>query len=259
MLDRAAAMRQPMLSYDEEHRLIAQWKATRSEESRDALVASHMRICYALAARWTQNEAQVADLAQEGFFGLLKALDKFDPERGKRFGPYAKWWIKTSVEESLGDVLLAVDMPSRVYRRARKAEPPPGAAPSAVPSASWEARAAARGEVSLDAPVGDGEDSLVDMLEDGRNSPEDDAIESDRAAAIRKSIESALAGAMSPREAEVLRRRDLAEHPETLEGIAASLGVSRERVRQIQNAALGKLRRWLVHNKFPVHLLRGDD
>ena len=243
-----------MLSVVDEVELVRQWQENRDLVARDRMICSHMRICYAMAARWSQNESHVRDLAQEGVFGLSKALDKFDPERGIRFGSYAKWWVKSSVEAALGGVALSVDVPSRVYRRAKGAEPAQGHE-DVVP---WEARVAVRGEVALDAPMGDGtgDDSLMDMLADSRPNPEQVSVEEDRVQSIKRALADALEKAMTEREAEVLRRRDLSENPETLEGIAASMGISRERVRQIQVAAMFKLRRHLVNTNFPVGLLR---
>lgn len=235
----------------EERDLIERWRMSRDMAARDRLIATHARICYGVASRWTQNETHIADLAQEGVFGLMWALDKFDPERGNRFGSYARWWIKSAVESKVSDVMLSVDMSARIYRKARGAEPSKGEE-DLVP---WEARIASRGEVYLDAPVGEGEDTMVDLLADTRPNPEDVSLESDRISAIRAAIEDALTKGMSPREAAVLRRRDLSERPETLEAIAESLGISRERVRQIQNTALSKLRRHM--RDFDTSLLRG--
>ena len=253
MLDRAAAMRQQMLSVQEEAELLLKWRDHRDISARDRIVHTHMRICYGLAARWTQNEAHMNDLAQEGVFGLIHAMDKFDPSRGIRFGTYARWWVKTAIESELSKVVLSVDMPSRVYRRAKGAEPQAGN-PDVVP---WEARVVARGEVPLDAPMGDsGEDTLMDMLSDHRPNPEDTSIETDRIGSVKRAVEEALTCALTPREAAILRRRDLAERPETLEAIAASMNISRERVRQIQNSGLSKLKKHMISTKFPVHLLR---
>jgi RNA polymerase sigma factor (sigma-70 family) len=253
VLNKSASMKRAILSAEEEERLIRAWKENKDEAARDAIISAHMRMCYALAARWTNNETHIEDLAQEGFFGLLHALDKFDPEKGKRFGPYARWWAKTSVEQALSKVMLSVEMPARVYRRARLAEKPEGQ--EDVP---WEARVASNGEIPLDAQMAEGEDTLMDIISDEKPNPEQDTMASSRLRAIKTAIEKALSESMTPREAEVLRRRDLSENPETLEVIAESMGVSRERIRQIQNSALSKLRRRLIADKFPVHLLRDE-
>lgn len=243
-------MAQTMLSINEERSLIDRWQVHKDMRARDRIIATHVRICYGVASRWTQNEAHIADLAQEGVFGLIRALDKFDPERGIRFSTYARWWIKTEIEGKVSGVTLSVDLPARVYRKARGAEPRAGE----VDVVPWEARIAARGEVPLDAPVGDGQDSMVEMLQDVRPNPEQISLEGDRITTIKQAVEDALINGMTTREAAVLRRRDLAERPETLEVIAASLGISRERVRQIQNTALSKLRRHM--RAFDTSLLR---
>ena len=252
MLDRATAMRQKMLSAEDESELLTRWRDTGDMEVREKIIRSHMRICYSLASKWTKNESHINDLAQEGVFGLIHAMDKFDPSRNIRFGTYAKWWIKTSIEDKLSKISLSIDMPSRVYRKAKASEPAPGTE-DLVP---WEARVIARGEIPLDAPMGDnGEDTLIDMISDHQPNPEENSMESNRLNEIKRLIDTALNKAMTPREAEIIRRRSLTDSPETLEVIAESMGISRERVRQIQGNALLKLKRHMIETKFPISML----
>lgn len=239
-----------MLTADEERELIRAWREDGDHAARDRIVASHMRLCYSIAARWDGNEEHVKDLAQEGAFGLMHALDKFDPARGTRFATYAAYWVKTGIRQKLGLVASVVDIPVRTYLKARGG----GFEDEAQ---TWQARQASRSEVALDAPIGtEGEGSVVDTLRCGRPDPEAISMESDKATTIRRALDDAMSKAMTPREAAVLSGRTLAEKPQTLEQIANQLGVSRERVRQIEVAALGKLRRHLLASGFPAAVLR---
>jgi RNA polymerase sigma-32 factor len=237
-----------MLTRERELELVAAWRERGDRSAQDIILSSHMKLCYGVASRYETNEARVDDLAQSGVFGLYKALETYDPARGTRFSTWARWWVANEVDRARRCVSMVVDMPARTYRRSRSGED--------GPPAEWDARMAARGEIPLDAPIGDGNDStLLDTLVSADADPEAVAAEASRLAAIRTALASALGAGMSAREAEVLRRRSLCEVPETLDGIAADLGVSRERVRQIEAAATGKLRRWLVANRFDRALL----
>lgn len=250
MLTYRQARAQPMLSAEEERELVRRWREVGDLAARDRIVATHMRLCYSTAARWASNEEHIKDLAQEGVFGLMQALDRFDPAAGTRFATYARHWIKNSIGQHLNVVSLVVDIAARSYRRARGG----GIEDETL---SWESRQASRGEVALDAPVGeDGEGTLVDTLREPRPDPEAAAMDADKAATIKRSLADAMANAMTTREAAVLARRCLAERPETLEQIANDLGVSRERIRQIEDAATRKLRRHLVATGFPAAILR---
>src|SRR5580698_8424679 len=115
MLTYSQAMAQPMLSPAEEIELFGRWLGNRNVVARDKIVATHMRICYATAARFAKNDAWINDLAQEGSIGLLKAIDKFDPELGYRFSTYASWWIEASVRNHIHIVSTVLTIPSRVY------------------------------------------------------------------------------------------------------------------------------------------------
>lgn len=256
LLNYTQALSQPMLDYEEELRLIESWQKNQDVKARDKIVASHMRLCYAVAGRWVTNEEHRQDLAQEGVFGLMDALKKYSPDHGTRFGTYARMWIKNSIALKLGLVSLVVDVPSRVYRKAKGRLPLEGEADRAT----WEARVAVRGEVALDAPLGpDTENTIMDMLTDNAPTPEQTVIENNRMKVIQESVQKALTFGMSPREADVLKRRALSEQPETLEHIASVYNVSRERIRQVEHAAISKLKKYLVNNGFPKNIFNQEE
>jgi RNA polymerase sigma-32 factor len=249
MLSHRQSLQQPMLTQEEELELIARWRTSRDESAKDRLICTHMRICYAVAARYDNNEEHIKDLAQEGVFGLMVAIEKFDETRGVRFAAYAKWWVMNEVAKNSSTVATVIDIPPRLYLGARGG----GFDDESIP---WEARQAARGGVPLDAPISDdSEATVIETLQDKRPDPEEASLELNRLEVFKTSVDKALATAMNEREAIVLRRRALSETPDTLEEISADLNVSRERVRQIEAAAIGKLRKYLISSGFPRSLL----
>lgn len=243
---------QSSLSPADELALVVAWRERRDEAARDRLVASHYRLCLSVARRFDRNPAHVHDLAQEGVIGLMQASERFDPSFGVRFAAYARHYVHNAIAKRLAAVNLVVDVPARAYRRARRdseADPP-----------TWRAAAASKGELPLDAPASpDGEAALVDTIEDARPTPEEAVSEAQRLTRISEAVSRALEKAMTPREASVIRRRALAEQGETLDAIARDLGVSRERVRQIEEQAQSKLKRYLVNAGFQRSLLRQPD
>ena len=250
LMDYRQAFAQPMLSAADEVALVEAWRVNKDFAARDRIIDAHMRLCYAVAARYDNHPDHLRDLAQEGAFGLMTALDKFDPQKGTRFATYARWWVQNSVSDAVAGYALMVDMPSRTYLAARGGG-------HDNDELSWTARLAARGELALDAPVGeDGETTLGDSLPCPGPSPEATVSDDDRHAKIKRAVADALERGMSPREAEVLRRRPLAEKQETLEAIANDFGVSRERIRQIEVQSLDKLRRYLTNSGAVKALLR---
>jgi RNA polymerase sigma factor (sigma-70 family) len=245
LLNYSQALSQPMLDYDEELRLIEAWQKNQDVRARDKIVSTHMRLCYAVASRWVTNEEHRQDLAQEGVFGLMDALKKYD-----------RMWIKNSIALKLGLVTLVVDVPSRTYRKAKGKMPQDGE----VDKVSWEARVAVKGEMALDAPISPNtENTVMDLLCDKAPNPEQNAIENNRNKVIQESVQNALSFGMSPREADILRRRALSEQPETLEYISSVYNVSRERIRQVEHAAISKLKKYLLNNGFPKNIFNPED
>lgn len=240
---------QPMVTAEEERELVLRWRDHRDEAARSRLIAAHMRLCYAMAGRYVRNEEHRRDLAQEGAIGLAAALEGFDVERGVRLATWARRWVDSAIRKDMKRVVVVVDMPSRVYRRAKAgAEDGQGS--------SWHAQQAAQGEMALDAPLQTGSMTTpMDILSSNDPGPEQVLGQAQRVGAMHQAVEAALLGAMTAREAGVLRRRDLATLPDTLDDIARDLGVSRERVRQIETAARKKLTKWMLNSGFDRSLL----
>jgi RNA polymerase sigma factor (sigma-70 family) len=208
------ALSQPMLSQAEELELVRRWRESADESARERLVVTHMRICYKVASNYANNEEHIRDLAQEGVEGLMRAVDKFDPTAGTRFATYARWWVKTHISQKVSKVATVVEIPPRVYLKARSAA-------DDDLDTDWVSRQASRGEVALDAPVGeDGEMALIDLLPSHRLDPEEEAAASDMQQRCRRLIDEGLSAqpkadgsrpTMTENEIRVLRLRKLAD------------------------------------------------
>lgn len=245
---RRSASAEPMLSPAEETRLIHAWKTSCDLPSRDRIVRAYARLCFSIASRYASNPDHVEDLAQEGAFGIMRALDRFDPVHGTRFSAYARPWVHNFVSAASSRVAVVVDVPPRTFIEARSGRLPGerGRIASAASSPTF----------SLDAPVRDGGvETEMDRMVSRAPSPEEECIASASRAHYRIFVDRAME-ALSERERLVISRRALSEFPETLEVIARSLGLSRERVRQIEAAALMRIRSELERLGFdPVCLI----
>lgn len=240
VLTRSSALAQPLLGPEREEALIRAWQTDRDERARDAIVRSYMRLCYGMAARYSRNEEHVADLAQEGVWGILEALNRYDPSRGVKFSTYSRFWIRNFISAAVARVCSPVSVPSRVYMDARMGRIPEGFNEAAI--------AASKPQVDLDAP-GDGKEVLSRSIEHDGPDPEEAAI----AASLQESYAAAVSvafEALSERERDVVRRRRLSDLLATLEEIAMSHGVTRERIRQVEKAAMEKLEAALVGSGF---------
>jgi len=224
-----------MLAPGEEARLIAAWQRDRDEGARDRIVRAYARLCYGVAARYASNPDRMEDLAQEGMFGLMRAIDLYDPSRGTRFSTYGRMWIRSFVSNAVARVSTVVDVPARTFLSIRSGR---------VEAGMEAAVAASSPHVSLDASSKDGEFDLVERLASPERNPEEvmDAIST-------REYHARLVGAslsrLTERERAIVVRRSLSAVPETLEEIAAGLGLTRERVRQIEAGAHAKMRREL--------------
>jgi RNA polymerase sigma factor (sigma-70 family) len=255
------------LTREEEIDLARRWRDSRDERARVRILQAYRKMAIAFAQRALRPGAQLDDLVQEAQIGLVTALDRFDPELGFSFSTFARYHVLSRLQihalENLGPVRIfntaATKSLLASYFRLRRNYEEPGTG-----RLGEEGRAAIcrelgipreqldRFEMAIQAPagidVGAGEDPDSDLPRGRQILAEDDpektvvcgrALEQARAV-----LAEALAG-LDPRDAEVLRRRHLAESPETLDAIAASLGVSRERVRQIEARGLSRVRKAL--------------
>jgi RNA polymerase primary sigma factor len=274
--DDVAAMVRPVLQATRDHaaveRALDGWQVdtatvTRGRHAKLALAEANLRLVISVAKRYARRGLDLADLVQEGNLGLLRAIDGFEPERGVRFSTYAVWWIRQAISRALADQGRLVRLPlhlqetqARIARTTRELRAALGREPNAaevaaaagLPSERIEEIAAIwREPVSLDQPVGEEEDaSLGDMLPDqNEETPEEEVAERQTSAEVREALRS-----LSERERMVLVLRFglLDGRERTLAEVSKELGVTRERVRQIEGKALRKLRRPARRHLLPL-------
>jgi RNA polymerase primary sigma factor len=230
----------------------------RGEEARRHLIEANTRLVVSMAKRYRGLGLSFLDLIQAGNLGLIKAADKFDHSRGYKFGTYATWWIRQGITRAVSEkgrtIRIPVHMGDRIrklIRTAQRMEQDLGRRPSPEEIAEemgldsrqvqWMLRVSTH-PTSLDRPIGDEEDGseLGDLIEDeGAPSPARSADQSQ----LREDLNRMLA-TIPPREARVLRLRFglKGDRVHSLKEIGEKLGVTRERARQIQQQALGRLR-----------------
>jgi len=265
----AAAKAAPFLERDEERDLALRWKNQRDERALHQLTRAHMRLVIAMSIRFRHYGLPVSDLIQEGHIGLLQAASRFDPERDVRFSTYATWWIRAAIQDYIlrnwsivrsGTSSTQKALFFNLRRlRARLAIGGSGsaavfdqiAATLGVHRADVELMDArfAGPDVSLNAAVSENDVSAsaqrLDLLPDDGPLPDEiveGTIDADRRAIW---LEDALKS-LTARELDILRQRRLVENAATLESLGDRLGISKERVRQIESRALDKLRRVLI-------------
>ncbi len=265
------AMAAPFLERGNEHDLAVRWRNEGDEEALHALAEAHMRLVISIAVRFRHYGLPVADLIQEGHVGLLEAAARFDPEREVRFSTYATWWIRASIQDYIlrnwsivrGGTSSAQKALFFNLRRLR-AKLSAGGEPRAnqvlygeIAKALGVARADVEmmdtrlsgPDVSLNAPVADADGQAsserIEFLVDKQPLPDEtvgSAIDTDRRLGWLKDALTRL----SAREYNILRERRLNEESMTLEELGVQLGISKERVRQIESRAMEKLRAALV-------------
>ncbi|MCF2869641.1 RNA polymerase factor sigma-32 [Octadecabacter sp. G9-8] len=274
------AMKAELLDAETELKLAYAWRDQRDEQALHRLITAYMRLAISMASKFKRYGAPMNDLIQEASLGLMKAADKFDPDRGVRFSTYAVWWIKASIQDHVMRNWSMVRTGSTSSQKSlffnlRRVQ------------ARLEREAQARGEVldrhemrqniatEVGVPLHDvemmeGRLSGSDFSLNATQSAEDegrewiDALEDegDQAAetvenshdtdTLRQWLLTALTS-LNDREQFIVRERKLRDDPRTLESLGGELGLSKERVRQLEAAAFGKMRKSLEGQSKEVH------
>jgi RNA polymerase primary sigma factor len=245
----------PLLTPQEEREL-ARRKDEGDEAAKRRLIECNLRLVMSITRNYTKAGVPLLDLIQEGNLGLIRAVEKFDYKLGFKLSTYATWWIRQAVTRALADQGRTIRLPVHVAEQTRKVlrarrvlaqklnrDPEiPEIAKEAgfTPERVQELLELIEDPVSLETPVGDGESVYSDLIEDTKSDRPDDAT-----AKLLRSRELATAlRRLSPRMRRVLTLRfglD-GENPQTLEQVGIGLGITRERVRQLESRALRELR-----------------
>ena len=246
----------PLLTAEEEYSL-AMKKQEGDEYAKQRLIEANLRLVVSIAKRYTGRGMSFLDLVQEGNLGLIKGVEKFDPEKGFKLSTYATWWIRQSVTRALADQARTIRVPvhmvetiNKMSKMQRKLTLELGYEPSVKELAEHldmteekvqEIMQIARESASLETPIGEEDDSnLGDFVADANVLSPEGNVES---VMLREHIDSLLDD-LKERERQVIVLRFGLEdgHPRTLEEVGREFNVTRERIRQIEAKALRKLR-----------------
>lgn len=259
----------PLLEAEEEFVLAKQWVDTQDMKAAQKLITSHLRLVAKIASGYRGYGLPIAELIAEGNIGIMQAMKKFDPAKGHRFSTYAMWWIKAAIHDyilrswSLVKVGTTAAQKKLFFNLRRikhelnaDGEPLERSESHRLISeelgvredevASMEQRLQGN-DYSLNASVGGEEESLEwqDWLADASESQEEKVIREDDSGRKTELLEESLRK-LTDRELKIIQARRLQDPPLTLDALAQEFGVSKERVRQLENRAFSKMQKYMM-------------
>ncbi len=260
--------KEPMLDPGEEHVLARAYRDHRDEEAARRLVGSHMRLVVKVAMRYRRYSVPIEDLISEGTIGLIKAVERFDPDRGFRLSTYALWWIRAAMTDfvirSWSLVRLGQTTEQRkLFFNLRKVKGKLRAYEEGdlrehhvrqivkelnVPEKDVVLmnRRLSGHDASLNVPAGDnGEGEWQDWLMDDHEAQDERLASRQEHSYRRHRLDEVMKG-LKDREREIVTERHLVDSPQTLEALSRRHRISRERVRQIEHEAVAKIKRWMA-------------
>lgn len=253
----------PLLTPEEEVELARRIKKG-DEEARQKMIRANLRLVVKIANDYANFGLPLLDLISEGNIGLVKAVERFDPDKGGKLSTYAAWWIKQSIKRALANQSKTIRLPvhlvdkiAKMRRITEELRDELGREPTNEEIAFQmgistnkvaHLKSVSTRPTSLDMPVGEDEDTAFGDLIGDENAPT--PYENLKTKSLMTDIKS-MVEALDPREAEIIRLRfglD-GERPMTLEEVGQAFNITRERVRQLQNMALQKMRRFMLDNE----------
>lgn len=276
-----SSMNEPLLARDHEFDLAVRWREQGDQKALHELVRSYTRLVISTASRFRNYGLPMGDMVQEGNVGLMQAAARFEPGREVRFSTYAAWWIRSAMQDYVlrnwsivrtGTTAAQKSLFFNLRRLRAKIEDnltggslsPEGRQKIATELdvderdvESMEMRLSAADQ-SLNSPIGEtGEDEWQDFLADQRPSPEEVVIGT-RDGRMRSRWLAEALSELSPRERSIIAARRLRDEGATLEELGRELGVSKERVRQLEQRALSKLKTSMLRRVESPHELLAD-
>jgi len=265
-----AVSQYPILSAEEEKSLVEKVQKDRDVEAARKLVTSHLRLVVKIAMEYRSAYQNVLDLIQEGSVGLLRAVKSFDPSKGARLGYYASWWIKSYILKYILDNFRLIKLGTTQAQRKlffnlmkeKERLEQMGFSPGAKLLAerlevrpeevSEMDQRLSQSELSIDTPVGDPSGALhVDFLKDP-SPPADEKISEKQFKDVLMEKLKSFSEKLGERDLKIFKERLMSEMPKTLQEIADEYGITRERVRQIEERIKEKLKKYFEEIGFRV-------
>jgi RNA polymerase sigma-32 factor len=272
----SSRLRSERLSPEEERELALRWRRDGDLAARDRIIRAHFDLIRGVIARLRSRARSPEDLFQDGVMGLMRALDRYDPDNGNRFSTYAVFWVRAEIQNAIGQTAGLIRVPRSEktqkvfawYQQTRaRVESDVALGRIPLPEDGIEREAARRiglcpdqirslltltqlQEIPVETHPGseDPSDERPGRVLYTEETPETELFGEQSRTLFRSLVEDGLAE-LKPREREVLERRHLFDEPQTLQMIAEEFGLTRERIRQIEVRALEKLRRRLRGNR----------